>query len=91
MKDFSHKVALGRTGLKVTRIGIGSSYGVSERACRKAFDQGINRIVLAHADIFAGLPLGAALTDDDVAGDHMFAAELLDAEPFAGCIAPVAG
>ena len=36
------KVSLGRTSLKVSRLGIGSSYGVSERACRLAFDQGVN-------------------------------------------------
>ncbi len=40
--DFTQKVTLGRTGLKVSRLGIGSSYGVSERACRQAFDQGVN-------------------------------------------------
>lgn len=42
MRDFSQKVSLGRTGLEVSRIGIGSSYGVSERACRMAFDEGVN-------------------------------------------------
>lgn len=42
MTDFSHRVALGRTGLMVSRLGIGSSYGVSEKACRKAFDEGVN-------------------------------------------------
>jgi aryl-alcohol dehydrogenase-like predicted oxidoreductase len=42
MKEFSQKVVLGRTGLSVSRIGIGSSYGVSERACRMAFDAGVN-------------------------------------------------
>lgn len=42
MGDFSEKVVLGRTGLPVSRLGIGSAYGVSYRACRKAFDQGVN-------------------------------------------------
>lgn len=42
MSDFSEKVPLGRTGLRVSRLGIGSAYGVSERACRMAFDQGVN-------------------------------------------------
>ncbi len=42
MSDFAEKVFLGRTGLKVSRLGIGSAYGVSERACRKAFDEGVN-------------------------------------------------
>jgi aryl-alcohol dehydrogenase-like predicted oxidoreductase len=42
MSDFTGKVLLGSTGLKVSRLGIGSAYGVSERACRKAFDEGVN-------------------------------------------------
>ena len=42
MKTFSEKVTLGRTGLNVSRLGIGSAYGVSEKACRKAFDMGVN-------------------------------------------------
>lgn len=40
--DFSQKVCLGRTGLSVSRIGVGSSYGVSAKSCREAFDAGIN-------------------------------------------------
>ena len=42
MNEFSKKVILGRTGLSVSRIGIGSSYGVSSRACRMAFEAGVN-------------------------------------------------
>lgn len=42
MIDFSQKVPLGRTGLMVSRLGIGSAYGVSRRSCRKAFDHGVN-------------------------------------------------
>ena len=42
MRDFSQKVNLGRTGLSVSRLGIGSAYGVSYTACRKAFDLGVN-------------------------------------------------
>ena len=42
MKNFSEKVTLGRTGLSVSRLGIGSAYWVSEKACRRAFDAGIN-------------------------------------------------
>lgn len=41
-KEFAQRVSLGRTGLSVSRIGIGSSYGVSARSCREAFDAGIN-------------------------------------------------
>jgi aryl-alcohol dehydrogenase-like predicted oxidoreductase len=42
MNDFSRKVPLGRTGMMVSRLGIGSAYGVSETACRKAFEAGVN-------------------------------------------------
>jgi len=40
--DLTQKVTLGRTGLQTSRLGIGSSYGVSRRACRTAFDAGVN-------------------------------------------------
>jgi aryl-alcohol dehydrogenase-like predicted oxidoreductase len=40
--DFSEKVALGRSGLRVSRLGIGSSFGVSTQACLEAFDAGVN-------------------------------------------------
>ncbi len=42
MSDFSEKVAFGRSGLQVSRLGVGSSFGVSERACKAAFDAGVN-------------------------------------------------
>lgn len=42
MRDFSQKVRLGRTGLLVSRLGIGSSYGVPAKACLKAFEAGVN-------------------------------------------------
>ena len=35
-------VELGRSGLRVSRLGIGSSYGVCARTICRAFDQGIN-------------------------------------------------
>lgn len=36
------KVTLGRTGLSVTPIGLGSSYGLSAKDVERAFDRGIN-------------------------------------------------
>jgi aryl-alcohol dehydrogenase-like predicted oxidoreductase len=39
---WADKVVLGRTGLEVSRIGIGSSYGVPYRACMEAFERGVN-------------------------------------------------
>src|SRR5206468_2372794 len=58
---------------------VGSAVGfVLER--HRAFDERKEGMVLADADIDARVPLGAALTDQDVAGEHLLAAELLDAE-----------
>ena len=42
MTGLSEHVVLGGTGLEVSRLGVGSSYGVSTRACRAAFDAGVN-------------------------------------------------
>ena len=50
-----------------------------------------NRVVAAETDIGAGLPTGAALADDDVAGNDRLAAVFLHAEAAAFRIAPVAG
>jgi hypothetical protein len=47
-------------------------------------------VVRPHADIASGIPFGAALADDDVAGQHVLAAELLDAEALALRVAAVA-
>ena len=49
-----------------------------------AFIEGVKRVVLAHADADAGVPTGAALTDDDIARDGDLAAEELHAEALAG-------
>src|ERR1700677_1726832 len=54
-------------------------------------DKGEKRMVLAHADIGAGMPLGAALAHDDVPPEDGLAAEFLPAEPPAFRVAPVAG
>lgn len=40
--DFTQKVPLGRTGLMVSRLGIGSSYGASTSAIEEAVEQGVN-------------------------------------------------
>src|SRR6185369_6181728 len=56
-----------------------------------ALDRREDGVILAHADIAAGMKLGAALAQDDIAGDHVLTAVALHAEPPAGAIAPVAG
>src|SRR5690348_18503442 len=48
-------------------------------------------MVLADADVVAGVPLGAALTHDDVAGEDSLSAELLHAGALALTVAAVAG
>ena len=42
-----------------------------------AFDLGKESMIGTHADIEAGMPGGAALTRDDVAGNHMLATKAL--------------
>src|SRR5688572_20514297 len=54
-----------------------------------AFDEREDRVVVAHADVGARMPLRSALADNDVAGDHALAAELLDAAVFRIAVAPV--
>src|SRR4051812_3224554 len=55
------------------------------------FGQRKQRVVLAQADIGAGVPFGAALARDDVAGEHLLTAENLQAEPLTVGVAAVAG
>jgi aryl-alcohol dehydrogenase-like predicted oxidoreductase len=40
--DFRDRVSLGRSGLRVCPLGLGSSYGVSRESCLRAFDEGVN-------------------------------------------------
>lgn len=40
--DFAAPRILGRTGLRVGRLGLGSSFGVSRESCLRAFDSGVN-------------------------------------------------
>ena len=42
MEDFTRQVPLGRTGLSVSRLGIGSSFGAPSRVIEEAFDRGVN-------------------------------------------------
>src|SRR5258708_20893497 len=55
-----------------------------------AVDGGEEGVVAADADILAGIHLGAALADQDVARQDLLAAETLDAQPLARGIAAVA-
>src|SRR5262245_53643182 len=55
-----------------------------------AFAEREQRVVLADADVFARVPFGAPLADDDVAGKNALAACLLDAEALSCGVAAVA-
>src|SRR4051812_3212468 len=55
-----------------------------------ALDDGKNRVVLADADTVPSAPLGAALTHEDVAGEHVLTAESLHAETATGRVTAVA-
>ena len=46
MEQFNTQVTLGRTGLKVGRLGISSSYGAPEKAYEEAFERGCNYFVV---------------------------------------------
>jgi len=46
MKSFSEASTLGRTGLKVGRLGISSSYGAPAAAFEEAFEKGCNYFVM---------------------------------------------
>ncbi len=46
MKHFNEPAILGRTGLKVGRLGISSSYGASAAAYEEAFERGCNYFVM---------------------------------------------
>ena len=40
--DYTRKVPLGQTGLMVSRLGLGSSYGMPTRVVEEAVEQGVN-------------------------------------------------
>lgn len=42
LPDLTERTLLGRTGIRVSRLGIASSYGISRESCRHAFDAGVN-------------------------------------------------
>src|ERR1700743_1086273 len=67
--------------------GAAAGGGVEGGPALGLWDQGV---VLADADIGAGMELGAALADQHVAGEHELVAEALHAQPLAGGIAAVA-
>src|SRR5258707_3221659 len=82
-------VLLGRSlrhridGYEDAAFGFGSVLDVSGNECKQ-------RVILAHADVVAGMPLGAALAHENIAGKRVLAAEQLHAKAPARRIAAVA-
>ena len=56
-----------------------------------AIDKGEQRVVFAHAHVAAGAEFGAALANDDVAGNDPLAAKTLHAKALSIRITTVAG
>src|SRR5262245_62066735 len=86
---------LAKGGAASTRRSVGGGLDVDAAAflveVNRTFDQREDRVVAPQADILAGTPLGAALTDDDVSGDDALAAVLLDSQTLCARITTVAG
>ena len=57
----------------------------------EAFDQGEERVVLAAADVVAGLPFGSTLACKDIAAEDLLAAEFLKPKPLCIRVAAVSG
>jgi len=57
--------------------------------CHLALDEREDGMISAEADVTTGDPLGATLTEDDVASDDVLTAELLHAETLAAAVASV--
>jgi hypothetical protein len=56
-----------------------------------AIGQGKQRMILAHADILTGVEFGAALTDNDIAGNYAFPAKFFHAKAASCGISAVTG
>src|SRR6266705_1172487 len=70
-------------GYEGAAFRLGSVLDVSVDECKQ-------RVILAHPDIAAGMPLGAALAHENIAGDGALAAEQLHAKSPARRVAAVA-
>ena len=57
-----------------------AAQGALDREGHLAVDLGEQRVILAHADVFAGMHARAALAYDDAAGGNDLLAESLDAQ-----------
>jgi hypothetical protein len=92
--DGNRRIETQSAGLLCGHLGRDDRYE-SSTGFRKESDAAIGKgekgMILAHADIRAGMPFRAALTDDDVAGHDSLIAEALHAQALALGVATVAG
>lgn len=54
-----------------------------------ALDERVDRVVTTESNVLAGLPLGAALAENDVAGDDVLTTEFLHAATLAVAVASI--
>ena len=71
------------------RTGSFKIRGATYRLAQLTDEERARGVVAAAADAVTGVEVRAALTDDDLAGAHLLAAEALDAESLCVGIAPV--
>src|SRR5208283_4185584 len=95
---WTFRAASRRDGRSVPEIALGGGLDADELAHAPAVAElhhaghlGEERVVLAPADIQAGLDLGAALTDDDGTTGDQLSAEDLHAQPLCIGVAAVFG
>ena len=79
---------MGGLGANDRNVSSAAAFGLEPH---NAFAHGEDGVVLTHAYASAGMPLRSALPQDDVAGDDLLPAELLDPEAPARGIASIAG
>lgn len=75
-------------GLERTHMNLAAS---ALRELNGAFAQSEQRVVLAAADVLAGMEVSAALTNDDVASDNMLATIALHAKTLCAGVATITG
>ncbi|OUI91277.1 hypothetical protein HK19_07585 [Acetobacter persici] len=69
---------------------VDAAFGATLKA-NAAVNQSEDGVVTTNTNVSARLHLRAALADDDIASDNLFATEFFNAKTASGAVAPVAG
>ena len=82
---------MGRRGnVRLARGGLRDIYAASFAVeIDTAVNQGENRMVASQAHVLSGVPLGSALSDNDVAGNDSLPSKLFNSQSFAAGVASV--